>query len=482
MKRRGWSLALKAGVVFTMFAVISIISMVSVLYFQRGSNKIDGLRIDIAGRNRMLSQKAAFKLMIISKGGNVASEKEQLDEILALHHSSFLLLRNGGEAGGLEITGSYETFKEEFDQISETWKAYTVLIEKAINGQDLNTSELSEKAQELLVRNNLLVQAFVRDYNERNADYRLFFTILSSLTFVVFVIGILIIRNSFVKPTERVLSYIERLNAGHFDEKMSIDSRDELGRISSGLNDFAVKIHTLVDGLNQVSKKVLNSSEIVKTNADQSSENSSMQASSIEEISATLEELGAAAQMSAELSSSASTDSSAVLEQMNQIRGKGEEVARSLEEINTKIGIVEQISGQTNLLALNAAVEATQAGERGKGFAVIAKEIRKLADTSSAASDEIVRLIHTCNENAKATQELISVQEENLSRFMMDLRQVDKMSNEQQFSITEINKTIESLNRLSQTNAQMASELNTTSIELNTLTKGMNDEVSMIVA
>lgn len=475
------SLAVKAGIVFSLFALLLLSSIISVLVLQQGANKIDGVRIDIAGRNRMLSQKAALKVTQLGSSNGTQAERQVIQSILKLHDDSYLLLRNGGlTPDGIAIKGSYAEFTKEYDQISAVWTDYERIMQGKLSGQSTDISGLAVLAEDLLKKNNQLVQVLVADYNSRNRTFRNFYLGLCVTSIAVLIVGLRVLRTSLVKPTIAILRHIEKQNQGDFTRRLDIASEDEMGRIATGLNLLSQKMHLLLAGLSDLSKEVISSSESLQDAATKTNENSSFQASSIEEISASLEEMGGSSELNADLSTQTSKKSMLFLEQMDIVRNKSEELNRSLNEINDHIKLIGEISSQTNFLALNAAVEATKAGDRGKGFSVIAREVRELADNTKETTDQITSLILVCVEHARSTQELIVAQEDELKVLIEGMQAIDTSSQEQRHGIQQINVTIESLNQLSQSNAQVASELHGMSSTLGDLTKAMDEKVSSL--
>lgn len=226
------TLALKVNVVFFLFASIMLSSTVTALYFQRGSNKVDGVRIDIAGRNRMLSQKAAFKVLLIASRSDTEANQKQLDELLNLHQSSYQLLKDGGQNNGLQLPASYTSFQSNFDAIAQSWVGFKQVINQSLTGQEANKSQLSSAAEELLKSNNKLVQSMVKEYNDRNLFYQRIYVGLAAASILVLVLGILFIRGSLVKPVSIILAYIQKQNQGQFDQRLPVSGDDEMGMIS----------------------------------------------------------------------------------------------------------------------------------------------------------------------------------------------------------------------------------------------------------
>lgn len=472
-------LAQRLVAIFLLFAILMLSSIVTVLYFQRGSNKMDGVRIDIAGRNRMLSQKAAF-LVTSTQATDVVDRTaivKELTKIRELHQSSFLLLRNGGVANDITLNSSYEQFSKAYDAIESTWTEYELLIDKILAGENGLQITLLSSSQQLLTVNNDLVQAMVGDYNERNLFYQNVFIVQGLLSGIILLFGFAIVRSSIIAPTKKLLQHIGALNEGHFGSTIDLERKDEFGSIGNGINELSEKINGLIGGLNQISNRIVQLSESLQSSAEATTENASSQAASTEEISASLEELDSTSEMNAQRSNDMTNQSLESLRQISEVKSKSQEVVRTLSEISTNILAVDEIASQTNMLALNAAVEASRAGEQGKGFAVISKEVRSLADLSKEASEKIVSLVETCNNSALENNELLDLHVTKFHEFIEDVKSIDNASQEQKAGIGQINDTITSLNSISQSSSQMAQNLFTSFNQLNELTTEMNSRV-----
>lgn len=381
------------------------------------------------------------------------SDLAKMNKSLSLLSSGLMNSNAGNKSSQAEYLRAIESVSHTVDEIALLSEHIKTVSLKQI-ADDLASIEASDGKQKTLI---IIVQV---------------------TAILIFVLLFLILIISIEKSKKGTVQIAQQLASGNLAQNFGTIYKDEFGQITGSMADLQDKIREIVTHIHETMASVKKASIELNSGSLLISDGANNQAASSNEISATMDQIAIIARQTTE---SANQTSQIALNAYHGIQKGAVDVNKAyktIEEIAEKNSIISEISYQTKILSINASVEAARAAEFGKGFGVIAEQVKRLAeDTQTSASEIEAVSVKGVDLTRELAEQLTSLVNE-FQKTSLLISEVAESGNEQYDAIQQMTQAIQDLNNITQQNASSSEELAASSEQLVSLSDELGELLS----
>ena len=428
----------------------------------RGSDPLTLAETASGLSKRMLDLRGHESLYIIDGSAEALEEWEYVSEDLQTVARSLMVWLNDDQKGAIDTALQALTFYQRSFLYYQQLREQNLATENAMIERARSVVDLAEAAQAAAEQSML-------DDSQRSL---VMLGIMGAAAVVLGLCAALLITRLIVAPLRQTVAFAQRIAAGDLSQNIPQDRRDEVGQLLAAMQDMTLSLRTLVGRIGGGVGQIAAAAEQLSAITAQTSAGVQAQKLETEQTATAMHQMAATVQevaQNAEQASLAARDADLeaqqgnrvvqqAVDQIDSLASEVEQSAKAIADLNqesARIGsvleVIRNVAEQTNLLALNAAIEAARAGEQGRGFAVVADEVRALAKRAQDSTEEIESLIAGLQRMAKG-----AVQQMDSSRDLT--RRTVELAGEAGDALGRITQAVSTIEQMNQQIAAAAEE------------------------
>ncbi len=363
----------------------------------------------------------------------------------------------------------------------QQYKSLMVSISQLMQQNDQIRDSLRQQSMDIVTSTEKLMAGQVVSANKEKDSA---VTQLLTVAVIVLLLGIfaaILITRQITRPLDSTVIAARRIADGDLTNDLSTTRQDELGLLQNTMQHMTVSLRTLIGGISNGVTQIATAAEELSAVSEQTSAGVTQQklevdqvatamnqmASTVQEVAQNTEDASQAARQASDRAAHGSSVVQHATREISQLAGEVGQLGQAMQRLiqdSDKIGgvidVIKAVAEQTNLLALNAAIEAARAGEQGRGFAVVADEVRSLAQRTQSSTTEIEALIKSLQDGTGAASELMNASRQRTEGTVVLARQAEE-------SLLEITHSIVTIEQMSQQISAAAEEQSAVTDEIN---------------